>query len=74
MLLMNLTNSQPAAEESSICGWRGVFEQHVENSSGHGCPAIYEVGQSENFLEARNSTLGNFERCCENMPRQDPQT
>jgi hypothetical protein len=32
------------------------------------------VYQSENFLEARFSSVGKTERCCENKPRQDPQT
>jgi len=36
------------------------FEQHVENLSGQGCPANYEIRQSENFHRAKNFLAGEI--------------
>jgi hypothetical protein len=52
-----------------LAGGEACFEQHVENLSGQGLPRTQIVSKSENFLEARISSLGKFERCCEKQAK-----
>jgi hypothetical protein len=41
------------------------LEQHLKNSSGHGCPAKRVQAEREFLLKRRFSTLGKIKRCGE---------
>ena len=40
------------------CGWLGLLEQHLENASGHGSPAIAEPVRASIF-ESEGATAGH---------------
>jgi len=37
------------------------LEQHLKNSSGQGCPAIYEAGRARIFAEAQHFLAGEMQ-------------
>ena len=48
-------------------GGLGGFEQHVGYASGQGSLADIIIGESEQKLQARFSSAGKIERCCEKL-------
>ena len=50
-----------------LAGGLGGFEQHVGSASGQGARA--KARASEQKLQARFSSVGKIERCCEKLPK-----